>query len=348
VTHGPHVEALSSHTYQEAGVDIEAKADLLAGLTPAITATHTEAVVAGMGAFAGAMRLGRADAGLLMATTDGVGTKTLVARALGRDDVIGADIVAHCANDLVAGGGRPLAFLDYIAMGRLDPSVVRALVESMVGACRGLGVAMLGGETAEMPDVYAGVAYDVVGTMIGLAPPDGLVNGQTVRPGHRIIGLASTGLHTNGYTLARRIVAQAGVALGEYVPDLGTTAGDALLQPHRCYAAAVLALFARLRVHAIAHITGGGLVGNIVRVLPEGCRATLTRTWPQPPVFAWLQHLGRVPAAEMERTFNLGIGMAIVVAAPDAGAALRHCDEQGVPAFEIGEVARGVRGVDLR
>lgn len=346
MTHARPVQA-PTRTYRQAGVDIEAKADLLAGLTPAIAATHTEAVVAGVGAFAGAMRLGHTDAGLLMATTDGAGTKTLVARALGRDDVIGADIVAHCANDLVAGGARPVAFLDYIAMGRLDPPVVRALVESMAQACRTLGVVLLGGETAEMPDIYAGEAYDVVGTMIGLAPAEGLMTGQTVRPGHRIIGLASTGLHTNGYTLARRVVAQAGVALNDHVPDLGTTAGDALLQPHRCYAAAVLALLARLRVHAVAHITGGGLAGNIARVLPEGCRARLTRTWPQPPVFAWLQRLGRVPAADMERTFNLGIGMAIVVAAPDAGPALRHFDEQGVPAVEIGEIARGARGVDL-
>jgi phosphoribosylformylglycinamidine cyclo-ligase len=335
-------------TYEQAGVSVAAKADLLTALAPMVEATHSEAVMAGMGAFAGAMRIGPGPDGVFVATTDGVGTKTLIARALGRDAIIGADIVAHCANDVVAVGARPVAFLDYIAMSRLEPDIVRQLVASMARACRDLGVAMLGGETAEMPDVYRGDAYDVVGTMIGLAPPGGLIMGQTVQPGYRIVGLASTGLHTNGYTLARRILEQTGVSLSMHVPALGTSVGEALLQPHRCYAPAVLALLTKVRVGAIAHITGGGLADNIVRVLPEGCRARLTRPWPRPAVFDWLAHLGRVPAADMVRTFNLGIGMAIVVAEPDVVPTLRHFEDQGLSAWEIGEIAAGERGVDLQ
>jgi phosphoribosylformylglycinamidine cyclo-ligase len=349
-------------TYERAGVDIEAKTRLLEHLAPAIASTHDAAVVAGVGAFAGAFRLGAvapraaAESGagavaeadsLIAATTDGAGTKTLVARRLGRDEVIGADIVAHCANDLVANGARPVAFLDYIAMARLDPAIVTSLVQAMAGACRDLGVVLLGGETAEMPDVYAADAYDVVGTMIGIAPPGGLISGADVRVGDRLIGLASTGLHTNGYSLARRVLDDAGVLLTDPVPELGATAGEALLAPHRSYADALLSLLPKIRPHALAHITGGGLAGNLVRVLPEGCRARVARPWPQPPVFGWLQRLGRISDDEVLKVFNLGVGMVVIVAPGDATDVMYHIEDHHVPAFDIGEIARGVRGVDV-
>jgi phosphoribosylformylglycinamidine cyclo-ligase len=334
-------------TYRDAGVDVDAKTHVLSDLAPTIAATHTAAVAAGVGAFAGAIRLDPGEDGFLMATTDGVGTKTLLARALGRDAVIGADIVSHCANDLVASGARPVAFLDYIAMGRLAPDVIRALIESMAAACRDLGVALLGGETAEMPDVYAGDAYDVVGTMIGLAPAGGLLDGRAVRPGQRLVGLASSGLHTNGYSLARRVLAASGRSLREHVPELGVTLGEALLRPHRCYAPAVLSLREILAVCAAAHITGGGICDNLVRVLPERCRAVVRQVWRRPAVFDWLQRAGAIPEDEMRRAFNLGVGMILVVDAGEVDRAVAHMDAAGIPAAEIGEIVAGARGVEF-
>ncbi len=337
----------SGLTYRQAGVDIESKAGMLAGLSDTIASTHTPAVAAGLGAFAGAVRLGPPGAELLVATTDGVGTKTLLARRFDRDAVIGADIVAHCANDLVALGARPLAFLDYVAMGRLVPAVVTALVTAMAEACRDLGVVLLGGETAEMPDVYAGDAYDVVGTMVGTAAPDGLITGASVQPGHRLVGLTSSGLHTNGYSLARRVVDASGASLHDDVPELGGTLGDALLQPHRCYAPAVLSLAAAVRVRAVAHITGGGIADNLVRVLPEGCRARIVRGWPRPPVFEWLQRTGGIPDDDMLRTFNLGIGMIVIVDAGEAAEVMRHLASSGVAAWELGDITAGPPGVEF-
>lgn len=333
-------------SYRAAGVDGAAKAALLQALAPAIAATHAGGVIAGMGAFAGATPLPQG-AGVLMATVDGAGTKTLLARRLDRDAVIGADIVAHCANDLVCHGARPVAFLDYIAMGRLQPRVVEAVVRAIAEACAHLGIPLLGGETAEMPDVYTGDAYDVVGTMIGAAPPEGVITGGAVTPGDRLVGLASTGLHTNGYSLARRVLDQTGAALDAYAPTLGATIGEALMAPHRCYAPAVLSLLRAVRVHGIAHITGGGLAGNLIRVLPEGCRARIRRGWPAPPVFHWLASAGGIAADEMDATFNMGIGMVVIVASHDVAPAVEHVETAGIPAFEIGEVVEGATGVDV-
>jgi phosphoribosylformylglycinamidine cyclo-ligase len=337
--------------YRAAGVDVDGKARVLEALAPVIARTHSPAVAAGMGAFAGAVRL--PGGGALAATVDGVGTKTLIARALGRDAVAGADIVAHCANDLAASWARPIAFLDYIAMSRLDPTVVAALIEGMSHACAVLGIPLLGGETAEMPSVYAGDAYDVVGTMIGVVPAaraggvDGTIAGDAVAPGDRVIGLASTGLHTNGYSLARMVLEHSRASLADVPPDLGTTVGDALMAPHRCYVPAVLDVADRRAVRGIAHITGGGLRDNLVRVLPAGRRARLARSWPAPPIFEWLRRAGDLDDDEMIRAFNLGIGMAVIVAGEDADAVRGDFGDAGIPAFEIGEILSGERGVEV-
>lgn len=334
--------------YRDAGVDIDAKTRLLDDVAAAVAATHTADVVAGIGAFAGALRL-PATAGIIAATTDGVGTKTLLARRLHRDDVIGGDIVAHCANDLVAQGARPMAFLDYIAMGRLEPVVVKTLIQAMAAACADIGAVLLGGETAEMPDVYLDGAYDVVGTMIGVAPPEGLITGAAMAPGDRLIGLASTGPHTNGYSLVRRATdAMPTEALLQYDRELDATPADALLAPHRCYTPAVLTLLSQVRVRGIAHITGGGLAGNLIRILPEACQARIDASWPRPPVFGWLQRLGRVPDADMMATFNLGIGMVVVVGGRDRDAVLEHFSTAGIPAWEIGAVVEGPKEVIVR
>jgi len=346
VTIGKHPQSLAL-SYRGAGVDVEAKSRMLEALAPAIAATHSDAVAAGMGAFAGALRLPDGS-GFLLATTDGAGTKTLLARQMGRDAVIGGDIVAHCANDLVCQGARPIAFLDYIAMGRLQPQVVEAVVRAMAEACGALGVPLLGGETAEMPDVYAGDAYDVVGTMIGIAPPEGLITGQAITPGDRLIGLASAGLHTNGFSLARRVLEEArGVDLNDEVEILGSTLGDALLAPHRCYAPAVLSLLGSVPVRGVAHITGGGLADNLTRVLPKGRRARIIQRWPRPPIFDWLMTVGGVADDEMVATFNMGIGMVVVVPARDADRAIGHFEGSEIPAFEIGEIVDGEPGVEI-
>ncbi len=337
-------------TYRSAGVDVDAKARLLAGLAPALAATYTEAVGAGLGAFAGAVRLAPAGEGFLLATVDGVGTKTLIARQMGRDEVIGWDIVAHCANDLAVCGARPIAFLDYVGMPKLDPALAQVLVGSMARACAHLRVPLVSGETAEMPDIYAGGAYEVVGTMIGHAPSGGLLTGAGTAPGDVLVGLGSSGLHTNGYTLARRVVAAAGVSLHDRIEELGASLGDALLAPHLCYAAEFLSLLDRLdraRVRAAAHITGGGLADNLVRVLPEGRRASVVRNWPAPPIFGWLRRAGGIAEEEMLRVFNMGIGMVVVIAPRDADAALAHFEAAGVSAWKIGEIVEGPRGVDL-
>ncbi len=338
--------AVRALTYRGAGVDTEAKMRLLTRLGETIRSTHADDVVAGVGAFAGALRVSAGDS-LVFATVDGVGTKTLLARRMGLDRVIGSDAVAHCANDLVSQGARPVAFLDYIAMGRLVPSVVSDVVEGAAEACRALGVPLLGGETAEMPGVYVADAYDVVGMMIGLAPPEGLMTGSAIEPGDRLIGLASAGLHTNGYALARRVLEEAGIGLDDRPPELKGTAGEALLAPHRCYAPSVLSLLRTLRPRGVAHITGGGLPDNLIRPLPEGCRARVVRSWSEPAIFTFLRRAGGIPEDDMLATFNMGIGMVLVTSPRDAAAAIAHFEAQSIPACAIGEIVPGLRGVEV-
>lgn len=326
-------------TYRDAGVDVEGKSRLLDELAPLITQTFT-GDVSPWGGFAGALAL-PAGAGRVAFTIDGVGTKTILARRLDRDRIIGSDIVAHCANDLAAAGAAPLCFLDYVTLPRLDPPMLAELIAGMSDACAHLGIPLIGGETAEMPDVYLPEAYDVVGAMAGVVRFD--VGADRVRAGDAVIGLPSTGLHTNGFALARRVVE--GTNLTAHDPGLGSAPAEALLAPHRCYAPDVLALMATVPVHAAAHITGGGLPGNLIRILPEGLCAHLDSRWPVPPVFAWLQRRGEISDEEMRRTFNLGVGMAVVVAAVDVPAALEILHRQDQEALAIGEVVEGQREV---
>jgi len=329
-------------TYRDAGVDVAAKTDLLEKLAPAVRQTYTPGT-APWGGFAGALTL-PGGIGRIALTIDGVGTKTILAHRLGRHRVIGADIVAHCANDLVAAGASPLCFLDYVALPRLDPVLLSDLMAGMTDACARLGVPLVAGETAEMPDVYVAGAYDLVGVMAGVVRFD--LGRDRVRAGDVIIGLASTGLHTNGFALARRVAE--GADLDAPDPTLGTSPADALLAPHRCYAPAVLDLLPTMPIHAVAHITGGGLPGNIIRILPQGLRARLDRSWPIPPVFTWLQRRGRISDGEMRRTFNLGVGMTLLVAAEDAPGVLASLHRQGQEAWVIGAILKGKREVVFR
>jgi phosphoribosylformylglycinamidine cyclo-ligase len=311
-----------ARTYREAGVDIDEAARALSGIARAAAATHTPAVIGGLGGFGGLFRLDttRHPDPVLVASTDGVGTKLKVAVALERHDTIGVDLVNHCINDVAVSGADPLFFLDYVATARLHAEVVERVVGGVAAACAAAGVALIGGETAEMPDLYAEGDYDLAGTMVGLVASADLIDGSRVRDGDALVGLPSSGLHTNGYALARRVLPPETWA--QRLPGEERTIGDALLSPHRSYLEEIRRLRRALRVAggdvgAVAHITGGGWVDNIPRSLPEGLGVEVTAgSWPVPSIFSLIQERGDVADGEMVRTFNLGIGLTAVVPGP--------------------------------
>lgn len=308
-------------SYAQAGVDIDAANRAKQMMAAAVASTHGPAVLAGMGAFGGAYDLS-ALAGLeqpvLVASTDSVGTKVLIAAATGRYDTVGQDLVNHCANDILAQGARPLFFLDYVAASRLDPGNVAALVAGAAAACRELGCALLGGETAELPDVYAPGAFDLAGTIVGVVDRPRLLTGAAITPGDALIGLRSSGLHTNGYSLARRVCDPLGY---DFRPDElgGQTLGEALLAVHRPYLRQVEALWAAgVVIKGIAHITGGGLIENVPRVLPQGMGASIRKgSWPVPALFSFLVEHGNLDQHERWRVFNMGVGLVLAVAPED-------------------------------
>src|SRR5438552_7653571 len=289
-------------SYAAAGVDIEAYERALERVKPLIAATHGKEVAVGVGPFAGLYAL--AGGGHLAASTDGVGTKIKVAIAAASHRGIGVDIVNHCVNDIATAGARPLFFLDYFATGKLEPDVFTELVDGMTAACRAAGCALLGGETAEMPGVYALGDYDVAGFMVGVVERDRVIDGSRVVAGDAVLGLPSSGLHTNGYSLVRHIAAAHELDWGDVLPGTSAPLADVLLEPHRSYLHAVRELRARADVRALAHITGGGLVDNVPRVLPAGLAADLDRSaWAVPAIFTALQEAGGIHAEEMWRTF---------------------------------------------
>ncbi len=333
--------------YRDAGVDV-ARADALKdAIGRAVRSTWRDDVRPLVGGFAGVMRFPGATP-LLAATMDGVGTKLHVALAAGRVGDAAADLVYHGANDLLVHGARPLAFLDYVAQSRLDPAVVLAVVEGLARACREVGAVLLGGETAEMPDTYLDGVVDVAGCMLGVAAPGALLDGARVRPGDVVLGLASDGLHTNGFSLARRVLAASGLALSDALPGGGGVAvGDALLARHRAYGAAVFPAIERGDLHALAHVTGGGIGGNLVRVLPEGvCARVRASAWERPALFRWLVRAGDVPEDDAREALNLGIGLVAVCAPSVADALAREWRAAGESVAAIGDVVAGERGVE--
>jgi phosphoribosylformylglycinamidine cyclo-ligase len=341
-------------TYRDTGVDIAAKEEILAGVRARIRATRRDGALGSGAEFGGLFRLEGYRDPVIVSSIDGVGTKTRVALWAGRPRRAGADIVAHGANDILCQGATPLFMLDYVASSRLEPAVISETIEGIADACAAQGITLLGGETAEMPEVYARGELDVVGCTVGAVERDALVTGAQIRPGDAVIGLASDGLHTNGYTLARAALLPRGSraairrALDRRLPGLGETVGEALLHPHRPYARPVLGLRRRVTVHGIAHITGGGLPGNVGRILPDGCRAVLSRgRWPVSPVFAVIQRRGRISDEEMFRAFNMGVGLVLVVPPGSSDAAVRFLTRAGERAWTIGEIASGQRGVDI-
>jgi phosphoribosylformylglycinamidine cyclo-ligase len=338
-------------SYRDAGVDIDAGNRLVERIKQVAEATRRPEVMAGLGGFSALCRLpgGYRDP-LLVAATDGVGTKLRLAMDLDRHDGIGIDLVAMCVNDLVVCGAEPLFFLDYYATGRLEVDTAARVIAGIGAGCRLAGCALVGGETAEMPGMYQGSDYDLAGFCVGVVEAGAVIDGSRVRPGDVLIGLASSGPHANGYSLIRSILRRAAVdpaavALGD------TNLADALLEPTRIYVRAVRELLGAQQVNALAHITGGGLVENLPRVLPAGTRALIdTDRWALPPVFEWLRKAGNVAPAEMLRTFNCGLGMILAVPAPGVATALETLSASGERPVVIGEIATasGAPRVDFR
>jgi phosphoribosylformylglycinamidine cyclo-ligase len=338
-------QAPASLTYSEAGVDIDAGNALVAAIKPLAGGTARRGTGAALGGFGALFDLRAAGFNdpILVATTDGVGTKLRIAIDCADHDGIGIDLVAMCVNDLVVQGAEPLLFLDYYATGKLEVATGRRIVAGIAEGCRQAGCALVGGETAEMPGMYAAGDYDLAGFAVGAAERGQLIEGKDVRPGDLVLGLASAGLHSNGFSLVRAIVERAGLPWDAPAPfDTKTTLGKALLVPTRIYVAGTLAAVRAGTVKALAHITGGGLIENLPRVLPEGCAAEIdAANWPLPPVFEWLKRAGNIAAPELARTFNCGIGMMAVVG-PDklaeAEAVLRAAGER---TFRIGRIVAG-------
>jgi phosphoribosylformylglycinamidine cyclo-ligase len=332
--------------YRDAGVDIARSDAIKDDILREIRSTWGPGVRPLVGGFAGVAEFAPG-AALVAATMDGVGTKLHLAMQAGRLADAAADLVHHGANDLLVHGARPLAFLDYVAQARLEPEAVLAVVRGLARACREVGAALIGGETAEMPDTYLPGVLDVAGCMLGTVEPGALLDGSRVRPGDELLGLAGSGLHTNGYSLARRVLAASGLALESALPGgSGESVGEALLQPHRWYGRALLPLAGSGRVRAMAHVTGGGIAGNLVRVLPDGCRARVRAgAWPVPAVFRWLTRAGDVPETDARSALNLGIGMVLVVAPAERAGVLAALEAAGERAWAIGAIEAGPRDV---
>jgi len=350
---------MSKATYKDAGVDLDVYREAMARLPRLIHRTQTPRVIRLDGGFAGLCRVDFANRlfarnyrePVLVACTDGVGTKLKIAVMMGRHDTIGIDLVAMSVNDCLCCGAEPLFFLDYVAMAKDDPPLLETIVRGITEGCLQSDCALLGGETAIMPDLYAEGDYDLAGFCVGVVDRKNLITGRSVMPEDVAIGVASSGLHSNGFSLVRKVVFKtAGLAVGDYVEELGQTVGEALLVPTQIYAQAVRGVLGHYHVknvvHAIAHITGGGLCENLARVVPEGVRVVIDRgSWTAPPVFGWLQRLGQIDQEEMDQVFNMGIGLVLIVSpfyAQSIQQQLRRC---GLGSWVIGRAEAGASGV---
>ena len=332
--------------YKASGVDIDAGNEAVRRIRSLARSTFTAGVLSDIGSFGGLFRMepGRYKEPVLVASADGVGTKLRVAFLSGRHGTIGADLVNHCVNDILVQGAEPLFFLDYLATGRLAPEIAEAVVSGMAHACRENDCALLGGETAEMPGFYKDGEYDVAGFIVGVVDRSRLINGRTIAVGDILVGVPSSGLHTNGYSLARHIVFDTlKLSVDAHVPELQQTVGDALLEPHRSYLPVIRPLLEATRIKGMAHITGGGITDNLPRILPHGTAAVVdASTWTVPPIFMWLRQAGDVPIDDMMRTFNMGIGLIIVVARDQAEPLISELAARGGrDARVIGEIVPG-------
>jgi phosphoribosylformylglycinamidine cyclo-ligase len=337
--------------YKDAGVDIDAAQAALGKIKAHIRSTFTKGVVTDVGLFAGGYSLSRAGLKdpILLSSIDGVGTKLKIAFAAGKFASVGKDIVAHCCNDILVHGADPIFFLDYVGMGKLDPRALEELVQGMAEECRGWGCALIGGETAEMPDMYRPGEFDLVGCVVGVVERNAFIDGREVREGDVLIGLPSTGLHTNGYSLARKVLLETAKYSLDHVPaETGCTLEESLLAPHRGYAKPVRSLLSKGLIAGMAHLTGGGFFDNIERVLPDGLEVIIEKgKWPVLPIFNLITKLGQIEDKEAYRTFNMGVGYVIFVHAQDADSAVAELGAIGEKAYVIGKVVRGKKSVRL-
>jgi phosphoribosylformylglycinamidine cyclo-ligase len=337
-------------TYKQSGVDIDAGNEFIRRIKPFVRSTFRPEVLTDLGGFGGLFKLqtDRYKEPVLVSGTDGVGTKLKIAFLMDKHDTVGIDLVAMCVNDIAVSGAEPLFFLDYFATGKLVVSRGEAVVRGIAEGCKQAGCALIGGETAEMPSFYPEGEYDLAGFAVGVVDRPKIIDGATIKPGDVLVGLASTGLHSNGYSLARRALFDEGALnVRSKMVDLDRSLGEVLLTPTRIYAKQVLALAAEFSVKGIAHITGGGLTENLPRVFPKDCRAQIRRgSWPVPPIFSLIKKIGRVDEAEMYRVFNMGIGLVLIVPARDADAVIAKAATFGDKGYRIGEMVSGEPGVE--
>jgi len=338
--------------YKEAGVDIEASDEAKRRIAKMVKDAFGDSHPLKFGGFGSLYKpdFNPADENYLVSSVDGVGTKVKVAMMADRHNTVGVDIVNHCVNDILACGAAPLYFMDYIATGKMNPDTIESIASGLVKACKEAGCVLIGGETAEMPGLYADSDYDLVGFIVGAVSRSNLIDGSTVEEGDVLVGLTSNGLHTNGYSLARKIFFEGcGLEIDSYVEELGSSVGEELLKIHRCYLDPVRAIMKDQQIKAIAHIPGGGFFGNLPRTFPGNLDAVIKLgSWPVLEVFNMIQREGKVPRDEMYRTFNMGIGMIIAVSAESSAAILSRLKSSGAPAWEIGRMEKGSGTVTLR
>ena len=327
-------------TYKDSGVDIQAGEEMVESIKGVVKDTHGPEVLSNIGGFGGFFRpnLGSYEKPVFVSSVDGVGTKLIVAFKAGKYDTVGQDLVNHCVNDIAVCGAKPLFFLDYFSTGKLEQHVGVDVVKGFATACKKNGVALIGGETAEMPDIYSEGEFDLAGTIVGIVDEEKVINGSDIEKGDVLLGFKSSGLHTNGYSLARKVLFSK-YNVENYVEDLGSTVGDELLKVHKSYLSLITELKELNGVNGFSHITGGGIVGNTKRILPEGLKLDINwEAWERPPVYNLIQEIGNVPEDDMQATFNLGIGLIAVVSESEVEAVTKKAKELGEEVFEVGSV----------
>ena len=337
-------------SYEDAGVNIEKGNESVQRIKKLVRKTFNPSVLSDIGLFGGLFEFntGQYKSPVLVSSTDGVGTKTQVGVAMKKYKGLGADIVGHSINDILVQGAKPLFFLDYLAAGKLDVEVVEQIVSGMADECVKAGLVLIGGETAEMPSVYKEGDYDIAGTIVGVVEKDKIIRGQNVKPGDVCLGLPSVSLHTNGYSLARKLVEVAGLKYTDYLPELNGTIGDTLLIPHKSYYPEIYPALDQVEIKAMAHITGGGLIDNPPRVLPEGCRIQFKRgSWKVLPICEWMVKKGNLSEFEAYRSLNMGVGMVLIVARAQVDKAMAALKKNGADPSVIGEVVSGEKGVEF-
>ncbi|MFH1824926.1 MAG: phosphoribosylformylglycinamidine cyclo-ligase [Candidatus Firestonebacteria bacterium] len=339
-----------SFTYKKAGIDINMADKAKSRIKSIVRKTFTKGVLSDIGKFGGFFKFDykKYKSPVLVSSVDGVGTKLKIASLLKKYDTVGLDLVSHCANDILVHGAKPLFFLDYIAMAKTEPKVISEIVKGLATACKFERCALIGGETAQMPDIYKKDDFDLVGLVVGVVEKSKIIDGRNIKAGDKIIGLPSNGLHTNGYTLARKLLLEkAGYKINEFIPELKTTLGQELLKPHKSYSKVIFRLMERFTIKGIAHITGGGFLDNIPRILPKNLSVVIKKdSWKVLPIFNLIRKLGNLNDTEMFRTFNMGLGMVVFVSDKDSGQILNYLKRTKEESYEIGEVVKFKKGMN--